>query len=123
MLLLTGLAFLMHSKFFEILVSDRYTVVSPLLPLMVLASGLYATGQMATNSLMMRNKTQALIAPKIGTALFGVAANLAGARWFGLLGVVLAGVAFGGLYLAWTALVVFAYRTDHPSDTGVFKAS
>ena len=123
MLLLTGLAFLMHSKVFELLVSDRYEMVSPLLPLMVLASGLYATGQMATNSLMIRNKTQALIAPKIGTALFGVAANIAGARWFGLLGVALAGVAFGGLYLAWIALLVLAHRIDRPSDAGVFKAS
>lgn len=113
-LFLTGLAFLMHSKFFDLLVSDRYQVVSPLLPLMVLASGLFATGQMATNSLMMRNKTQVLIAPKIGTALFGIAASVAGARWFGIPGVALASVAFGCLYLTWITLLVFAHRIDRP---------
>lgn len=108
----TGLAFLLHAPLFALLVSARYQVVSPLLPWMVLASGLFATGQMATNSLMMRNKTQALIAPKIGTALFGVAASVAGAHWWGLRGVTLASVAFGGLYLVWTTLLVLTQRVE-----------
>lgn len=118
---LTVLAFLGHSQFFALLVSTEYQVASPLLPWMVLASGLYATGQMATNSLMMLNKTQTLIAPKIGTALFGIVANIAGARWFGLPGVALAVLAFGGLYLAWISLLVLAHRVNCPSDAGLFR--
>jgi O-antigen/teichoic acid export membrane protein len=108
---LTGLgalvAVLFHDRIVALFVAPEYRVVSGLLPLMILAGGLYAAGQIAVLSLLSGVNSRALIAPKIVTALLGVALNFAGAFWFGLNGVVWAGVLFGLIYLVW---IIFLTR-------------
>jgi O-antigen/teichoic acid export membrane protein len=98
---------LFHDRIVALFVAPEYRVVSGLLPLMILAGGLYAAGQIAVLSLLSGVNSRALIAPKIVTALLGVALNFAGAFWFGLNGVVWAGVLFGLIYLVW---IIFLTR-------------
>jgi len=95
-----GLAFF-HRPLFALVVAPDFRAVSSLLPLMALAGGLFASGQVASLLLETGAETQRLIAPKIGTAVIGALLNIAGAYFLGIRGVVWAEVAFGGLYLVW----------------------
>lgn len=94
-------AFFLHDLVFALFTAPEYRVVSPLLPLVVLGGGLFATGQMASLRLLSKNDTKALLAPKVGTALIGVAANMIGAWLLGVAGVAIASVVFGTVYCAW----------------------
>lgn len=94
-------AWLLHRPIFWLVVAPGYRSVSGFLPLMVLAGGLFACGQIATLVLLSRGDTQALLAPKIGTAILGLALNVAGAYWGGVQGVVWANVVFGASFLLW----------------------
>lgn len=102
-LVLGGLAFLLHAQVFEIFLAREYASASALLPWMVLAGGVFAAGQIIALNLMSQLKTRTMMFAKIGTAVLGVALNFAGAYWFGIGGVVAAGLAFSILYLAWMA--------------------
>ena len=97
----TLLAFLLHEQIFYLLVGIKYRVVASLLPLMVLAGGLFTAGQLASLILMTENNTRGLIAPKIFTAIFGILLNIAGAYFMGLRGVVLACLLFALSYALW----------------------
>jgi len=94
-------AWAFHRKIFALFVGPEYRLVSPWLPAMVLAGGFFAAGQIAGLSLLSEVDTKRLIAPKIVTALLGVAGNFVGAFWFGLTGVVCASVLFSVTYLTW----------------------
>ena len=48
-------------------------------------------------------KTQLLIAPKLITALLGVVLYFAGAYWYGITGIVIAGLLFSASYFLWMA--------------------
>lgn len=97
----TFLAFLLHDWIFSLLVAPDYRSVSFLLPWMVLAGGLFASGQVASVLFMTTVNTQQLIAPKIITAILGISLNFVGAYWLGLTGVVLAILIFSAIYFVW----------------------
>ncbi|MGO9273598.1 MAG: lipopolysaccharide biosynthesis protein [Terriglobia bacterium] len=99
-------AFLFHKQIFWLLVAGQYRQVSWLLPFMVLASGLFAAGQIATLPFMIMGNTQCLLAPKIGTAAICVLLNFAGAYVFGLAGVVFSNVAFSLAFLIWVLILM-----------------
>ncbi|MEJ5309064.1 MAG: oligosaccharide flippase family protein [Anaerolineae bacterium] len=113
-LLLTGMATLgalgLHRLVFQWLVAPDYREVSWLLPGMVMAGGLFATGQFATISLLSDVKTRHLIAPKIVAALIGVLLNLIGAIGWGITGVVGAGIIANAIYLVWILWLVRKQR-------------
>jgi O-antigen/teichoic acid export membrane protein len=108
-LLVTGIGFLLarglHATVFKLLVSSQYQSVSYLLPWMVLAGGLFASGQMLSLKLMSAMKPAAMTIAKIVTALFGVLLNVYLASVAGLQGIVGAMVAFSLVYFAWMALL------------------
>jgi len=106
-------AWAFHRQIFALFVGPEYRQVSPWLPAMVLAGGLFAAGQVAGLSLLSEVDTKRLIAPKIVTALLGVGGNFAGAFWFGLTGVVCASVLFSITYLTW----VWILTTGRPYST------
>lgn len=101
----TTLAFILHRQIFRLLVAPQYRQVSWLLPFMVLASGLFASGQIACVPFMITGDTQRLLAPKIGTAGLCVLLNFVGAYGFGLTGVVLANATFSMVYLIWVSIL------------------
>ena len=98
-------AFLFHAQIFRILVAAEYRSLSYLLPWLLLAGGVFATGQTISLNLMSQMKTRALMVVKIVTALLGVIFNFAGAYWYGITGIVIAGVLFSVLYFVWMAML------------------
>lgn len=104
-LVLTGVgtltAWFIHDHIFALLTGPEYRPISWLLPWMVLAGGLFASGQMATLAQLSEKSTKVLISPKIGTAVTGVVFSLLGVYIFGLSGAVAAMVITMAIYLIW----------------------
>jgi len=100
------LAMALHEWIFSWLVAFQYQVVSNLLPWMVLAGGLYASGQMLALKFMSDLKSSALTAPKITTAIIGILLNIVGAVHAGINGVVYALCVSSALYFIWTVCLV-----------------
>lgn len=107
---LTGLvvigAFFFHTLIFRILVAQEYSAVSYLLPWMILAGGVAASGQSLASTLLAQLKTREMMAATIVTALFGTILNFAGAYWYGITGIVGAGVLFSMMYFFWIMVLV-----------------
>lgn len=107
---MTGAAFLValsfHRQIFQIFVGKEYAIVSYLLPWMLLASGIFVSGQSISLNLMSQMKTRIMVMAKIITAVVGVIFNVAGAYWYGIMGVVMASVLFSVVYFLWM-LVLF----------------
>ena len=99
-------ALLAHGTIFRLFVAPQYHSVSGMLPWVVLAGGVFAASQTLSLALMSKMKTRLMMPAKIGTAMAGVLLNIAGAYWFGLAGIVFAGVFFSILFFSWI-LVVF----------------
>ena len=97
----TAFALGFHETIFRLLVSSQYRGISWLLPGIVLAGGLFATGQFASISLFSGTATHRMIIPKIASAIIGILLNVLGAVWFGVLGVVCACVVTSGIYMWW----------------------
>ncbi len=94
-------AFFLHGWLFSLLVAAEYRAISNLLPWMVLAGGVFATGQILALKLLSEMKTARMAVAKITTSLMGVGLNVYGAKVAGLSGVVAALLAFAVLYLVW----------------------
>lgn len=95
------ITFIMHRSIFRLLVASQYRHISYLLPWVVLAGGLFGSGQMLALKLMSELKSAKMTPAKIVTALLGVTFNIYGAAVAGLPGVVAALIAFSTVYLAW----------------------
>lgn len=110
-LLLTLVGFLLslglHEWIFRLIVAAEFRSISYLLPWMVLAGGLFATGQMLALKLMSDMRPAVMTQAKIITALLGVCFNLYGVSVAGLHGIVGAQIAFSAIFLTWMALLAF----------------
>ena len=94
----------LHRQVFGLLVGEAYRSVSWLLPIVVFGSGVFAAGQQLALTLLSDLRVNRLITPKVGSALAGIACYYVGSRWWGITGVVVAGVAFAIIHLVWIAL-------------------
>lgn len=109
-LALTGAAFfvamLLHAPIFQILVAEEYRSVSYLMPWIIVSGGVFASGQSLASTMLAQMRTREMMAATIVTALCGVALNLIGAYWFGIIGVVGAGALFSVSYFIWMVVLV-----------------
>jgi O-antigen/teichoic acid export membrane protein len=94
-------AVFLHDWIFSILVAPSFRDVSYLLPLMVLTGGLFALGQTGSLLFLTGTTTHRLVSPKVATAVLAVALMIAGAKTWGLVGVVGAGIAHTLVYAIW----------------------
>jgi O-antigen/teichoic acid export membrane protein len=94
-------AWLLHEEIFHVLVGPAFATYSRLLPLGVVAGGLLAAGQVVSTTIMSRGVTSELMVPKAVTALFGAALNVIGAWLYGVVGVILATIAFALIFFVW----------------------
>lgn len=108
-LIFVSMAYIFHNLIFRLFVSPEYSLVAPLLPLLVLAGGLFSAGQIASLTLMIRSDTSRLLSPKIWTAILGVTLNFAGVYYFGLIGAVWANIIFSLVYFVWISLILLNY--------------
>lgn len=131
LILITGIAtivfvaisFMFHREIFSLIVSPEYREISYLLPLLVLSGGIFAIGQMINIVFLIKADTQMLIIPKIVTAVAGVVLNYAGAYFYGLIGVVVAGIAFPLVYLVWVLILRATAKREMEKGALVEKES
>jgi O-antigen/teichoic acid export membrane protein len=111
----TGLGVLaswvLHSWLFSLLVAPEYRSVSPYMPWMILGAGAFAAGQIAALNLLIGNRSDRLIAPKVTTAIAGVLLNIAGGYYWGVEGVIAGGIIFSLLWLLW--MLVELFKSNH----------
>jgi O-antigen/teichoic acid export membrane protein len=99
------LALLLHKQIFAMLVAKEYASVSYLLPWVMLASGIFASGQTMGLNLLSQMKARLMMTMTIVTSSLGVILNIVGAYLFGIPGVVFASVVFSVLYAVWVAML------------------
>lgn len=114
-----GLSWLLHSWLFSWLVAPEYRSVSSYMPWMVLGAGAFAAGQVASLDLMIGNRSEKLIVPKVTTALAGVLLNIVGGYYWGLEGVIAGGILFSMLWLFWMLLKLLTATRIHSSRQNV----
>ena len=109
-----------HEFIFRHLVAAPYRGISGMMAIMVLSGGFCAAGQVISIALMTGKKTSRLLAPRIGTGVVGVLLMFAGAKYFGVPGVVWAGLASYLAYFVWVSIVVWMEaRTPSTFDLNV----
>lgn len=101
--LCSAVAFPLHEWIYRLFVSVEFRSKSNLLPWMILAGGIFSSGQILALKLMSDLKPELMAIPKIVTALLGVSLNFIGAAVAGINGVVLSVLVFSGVYFVWMA--------------------
>ena len=109
------LSFLLHNTIFKICAAREYASVSYLFPWMLLAGGIFSASQTIALNLMSQMRTYSMAIAKIVTAVLGVGFNFAGAYFYGIRGIVMAGVLFSIVYFLWMA--VLTKRPDNNPAT------
>lgn len=101
------LLYLYHDAIFKAILDPSYAGLSFLLPVVFGGAGLVALAQLLIMIPLSEITSREVAWVKITTAIIGVAANLVGAAIAGVLGVAIASVVFGAVYLATVAAIVF----------------
>lgn len=105
-LLAAAVAGVVHQPLFDLLVGPNFRSASYLLPYMLLAAGLFTAAQIAGQSPLLELDARKLLVPKLVTTSAGVLLNLVGAYFYGIEGVVGAGVVFSLFYFLWMMWLV-----------------
>jgi O-antigen/teichoic acid export membrane protein len=94
-----------HRFVFRLLTSPAFWELSPLLPLVVLAAGLFNVGQLLTMFSQAFCQSQRLILPKIAFALLNIGLNIGLGKLYGSAGIVGALLLSSLLYVGWMVLL------------------
>ncbi|MBK7937532.1 MAG: oligosaccharide flippase family protein [Lewinellaceae bacterium] len=95
-----------------LLSDDKYVKVSGLLPLMVIAGGLFNFGQNYSNRFLLSMQTRLLLFPKITAAVAGCVLNIFAIRYYGLEGLVFALICTQCIYVL-SLMVCWKYLGAH----------
>jgi O-antigen/teichoic acid export membrane protein len=114
MLTLMGVFFtaIVSTQLFHLLFPPSYGTVAHLLPLVVLASGMFACGQIASFKHMLSPNPKSLVLPKIATAVLGTSLNFLGASTLGITGVAVAGICFSTTYCLWVVVTAPSFKAS-----------
>lgn len=89
---------LLHTWIFGLIAASKYAKVSSYLPLMIMAGGLFASGQVLGVKMMSDLNTLKSLPVKVISSIIGVAVNIYGAYNYGLVGVIYGGVIYSIIY-------------------------
>jgi O-antigen/teichoic acid export membrane protein len=103
--LATALASGFHGPLFRAVAASEFHEVSWLLPWMVLAGGLLATGQLASFPVMSGVGTRPLLPAKLATGALGIGVSFCGAYLAGLEGVVMGRLLIAAVHGAWMVAI------------------
>jgi O-antigen/teichoic acid export membrane protein len=92
-------SFQFNDKLFSLIVANQYQQVAGFLPWMILAGGLFFTGQNTSQLFMIQTNTWLLALPLTTTSILGIIIIFVGAYYWGLSGVVYARVAVSAIHL------------------------
>jgi O-antigen/teichoic acid export membrane protein len=106
-----AIAALLAPPLFRIMLPSAYGSVSHLVPLMVLAAGVFACGQVASLKHVLSTSPCTLVVPKIATSVLGACLNVAGAYCYGIRGIVGASVCFSTIYCVWVIVTAPKLRS------------
>ena len=106
MLFITALAYFFHKPIFHLLAAPAYGQVSRFMPLLVLASGLFASSHFCAMAMQSQKTTNILLLPKNVSYVVGALFTFAGAAYSGLAGVVYAMVITNLFHFIWVALLL-----------------
>jgi O-antigen/teichoic acid export membrane protein len=98
----TILAFFLHENIFRYVVASQYREISHLLPGVIFAGGIFASGQVLALKLMSDMNSRIMMRSKITTACLGVFLNIGGAYYAGIFGVVVAMCVFSIIFFLWS---------------------
>lgn len=93
--------YVLRDRLVRLMCGAGYEEAGQYLPWLVIAAGLFACGQIASQAMFIRRDTKALIVPKIATGILALALYILGARTAGVFGVVAANIAFALVYFLW----------------------
>lgn len=94
-------ASLWHKWLFHWLVAEPFRESSFLLPWVMLAGGIFSSGQILALKMMSELRSKSLLIAKVATAVLGILANIIGACLYGMEGVIGAGLFFSVIYFCW----------------------
>ena len=100
-----ALAWLLHGIIFRLLVAPEYGAVGSLLPIVVGGAGVLACGQVAALMLLSEQRTRELVLPKMISSGAAGAGAFVAAKYYGVPGVIAAGIAPAALYCLWLVII------------------
>lgn len=120
-LTLAGFVFtaVMHEWLFAWLVAEDFRSNSNLLCWFVLAGGIFAAGQVLSLKLLSELRSRTMITMKVVTALLGVLANILGAAYFGLTGIIAALQVFSLIFVAWVVYLARSLPNDAETSSSL----
>jgi O-antigen/teichoic acid export membrane protein len=101
-----------HEFIFKLFVGENYLSISYLLPGIVLAGGVFGSGQVISVNIAALKMSKERIPVKIGTAFIGVLFNVVGAKLYGIEGVVFSLVGFAFLYFLWMLFLLHKLKRN-----------
>jgi O-antigen/teichoic acid export membrane protein len=105
--------YLLRDRLVRLMCGPRYEEAGRYLPGLVIAAGLFDCGQIASQAMLIRRDSKALVVPKIATGILAFTLYILGARTAGVYGVVAANVAFALIYCLW--IIRLANTPNHRS--------
>ncbi len=109
-LFFVAITFIFHNSIIKLIVGVDYHKISYLIPWMILAAGVYSVGQMLSTKFFTQLETHLMTKLKILTSLTGLILNIIGAYFYGIDGIVIAGILFSSLYTVYTIRVIFSKK-------------
>lgn len=109
-LIFVVLTYVLADWIVALFVAVEFRSLSYLLPGMVLAGGVFASGQICALTALNNNQPQILLIPKIITSILGALFNYLGAYFAGVEGVVVGNILFSAIYFLWVYLLLYPSR-------------
>lgn len=116
--LIALLSIAFHREIVLAITSQEYVAKSHLLPIIVMAAGIFVTAQALSVESLIRERPTVLIRPKVISSVLGAAASVMGAVMYGVEGVVYAMLLFSICLL----VMIFSAQVRQRIGAGVHEA-